>query len=247
MIKVLQIATAAIYVILHFIISMILGILPASVLSVLGFHKTRDRILRFNGALLARGIVFFLGGKVEVIGAENIPDDDRRICFVSNHQSYLDIPLIVSYIPILTGFITKIELKKVPILRSWIRALGCVYIDRSNARSQLKAILDGVEKLKQGHPLVIFPEGTRSKSEEFGTFKSGSMKLATKSKSIIVPLTISGTYRLLENTERSRLREPVRLLIHPPIPTENLDAQELKEIPEKVFSVIRGEREVPAS
>jgi 1-acyl-sn-glycerol-3-phosphate acyltransferase len=242
MIKVVQFIFAAVYVLLHFIISMIFGLLPASLLSLLGFQKTADRILLANGVMLSKGIIYSLGGKVEVIGAENIPVTEERICFVSNHQSLADIPLIVSYVPILVGFITKIELKKVPILSSWIQALNSVYIDRSSARAQLKAILDGVEKIKQGHPLVIFPEGTRSKSEKFGSFKPGSMKLATKSRSVVVPMTIDGTYRLLEQADRKIIHR-ITLTIHEPIYTADLDAEELKQIPERVFSVIRGDRD----
>ena len=191
--KTIQLVLAGIYIILHFIISMILGVIPAKLLMLLGMRRASERLLRFNGYLLSKGIVTSLGGRVTVIGKENIPLDERRICFVSNHQSYADIPLLVSYIPILAGFVAKQELTRIPILNSWMKALGCVFIDRSSARSSIKAIFDGVASIKAGHPLFIFPEGTRSKSREFGEFKAGSLKLATRAKAIIIPITIDGT------------------------------------------------------
>ncbi|MGM0431520.1 MAG: lysophospholipid acyltransferase family protein [Spirochaetota bacterium] len=239
MLKSIQILVAACYVLLHFIVSMLFGLIPAAILSTVGLRRWADPILRVNGVLLSKGIICALGGRVHVIGSDNIPKDESRICFVSNHQSYADIPLLVSYLPMLVGFITKVELRKIPILRSWIRALGCVYIDRSSTRSSIQAIFDGVERIKQGHPLVIFPEGTRSKSDTVGQLKEGSLKLATRSKAVIVPLTIQGTHKLLEKMKSSKFRQDVYLIIHEPLPTEQLSEQQLKAIPEKVFSKIR--------
>ncbi len=239
--KFIQLLIAAICIILHFIGSFFLGLIPAKILSLLGFKGTAESLLRINGHLLAKGIVFFLGGTVHVTGLENLHIPDKCICFVSNHQSYTDIPLIVSYIPLFLGFVAKIELKKVPILNGWISALGCVYIDRSSARSSVKAVLDGVKTLKSGHPLVIFSEGTRSKCNGFGKFKPGSLKLATRAKAVIFPITIQNTYKLLEGRkDKKKLRTPIYLTIHPPIPTEGLSEKELKSLPEKVFSTIKS-------
>ncbi len=241
MVKVIQLSIAVVYIILHFIVSMFVGILPAAILSLLGMQRQADAILQFNGVLLSKGIIFFLGGVVDVQGLENLPHGEDRICFVSNHQSYVDVPLIVSYVPVLIGFVAKVELRKVPILNGWMKALGCVYIDRSSTRSSVKAIFDGVNAIKSGHPLVIFPEGTRSKSNEFGEFKYGSMKLATRSKAVIVPITIRNTYKLLERIDFSSFRTRIQLIIHEPVPTEGLSDEELKKIPDKVFSIIRQE------
>lgn len=76
--------------------------------------------------------------------------------------------------------------------------LKCVFMDRENPRAALKAIKEGIEIVKSGHPLVIFPEGTRSVDGKMGTFKPGSFKLAMKADAWIVPVTISGTYHLLK-------------------------------------------------
>jgi len=225
---------------MHFLFSMILGIIPGTIIRSIGLKKIAERYIRFSGVLLSRGIVVSLGGCVVIKGVENIPKDNMRLCFVSNHKSLVDIPLVVGYLPVPLGFIAKKELHRVPILRTWMDILGCVYIDRSDLRSQIKAILDGVSAIKAGHPQLIFPEGTRSKSESFGNFKSGSIKLATRAKAIILPVTINNTSLLLESKTRIR-RQKLELIIHEPINTEKLSDTELKELPERVFSIIRGE------
>lgn len=229
----------AVYVIMHFLLSVLFGVLIGNILCLLGMSKTGKRYIRFHGVLLARGIVWALGGKVTVIGLENLPKNENRLCFISNHRSQVDIPLAVGHIPVPLGFIAKKELSRIPILRTWMEVLGCVYIDRTSPRSQVKAILDGVDAIRNGRPQLIFPEGTRSGKEEFGHFKEGSIKLATRSKALIVPITIKNTSLLME--ARTSLRpQPVELFIHPPIDSGSLTAEELKELPDQIFDLIRS-------
>ena len=135
----------------------------------------------------ARFILKIAGAKVTVKGEENIPKDDT-VLFVSNHQSNFDIPLLMAYINVPKGFIGKKELEYI----------HCVFMDRDNLRKSAEAIVDGIKLLRSGYSMVIFPEGTRSKGKPVDEFKAGSFKLATKSKRAIVPVTINGTYKLLE-------------------------------------------------
>ena len=86
--------------------------------------------------------------------------------------------------------------------------------------------------------MVIFPEGTRSKCGQIGEFKAGSFKLATKAKVPIVPITIDGTYKLLE-ANRGRIRPAdVRVTIHPAIQTEGISREEEYALPERVKGII---------
>ena len=234
----LHLIFAALYISIHFLFSMVFGIIPGTILRLFGFKKIAERYIRFNGELLSRGIVISLCGRVSIKGLDHIPKNEKRLCIVSNHKSFVDIPLLVGYLPIPFGFIAKKELHKVPILRTWMDILGCVYIDRSDLRSQIKAILDGVNAIKAGHSQLIFPEGTRSKSESFGTFKPGSIKLATRAKAVIVPLTIHNTSKLFESKTGVK-REELELVIHKPIDTAELNDAELRELPDRVFSIIR--------
>jgi 1-acyl-sn-glycerol-3-phosphate acyltransferase len=184
----------------------------------------------------ARTMIKLTGSTVEVFGLENIPDEN--VLYVSNHQSNFDIPLILGYLPKLKGFIAKVELEKLPIVSSWMKRLGCIFLDRSNIRKSLLMLKEGIEKLKNGETLVVFPEGTRSKGTSMGEFKKGSLKLALKSGVPIVPVTIDGTYKLLE--EKNRIRKGhVKITVHPPIFTDSLTLEETKEINQTIYDLIK--------
>ncbi|EHI96858.1 1-acyl-sn-glycerol-3-phosphate acyltransferase [Clostridium sp. DL-VIII] len=177
------------------------------------------------------------GAKVNVIGSENLPKD-KTVLFVSNHQSNFDIPLLLSTIDIPKGFIAKKELESWPFISTWMKYINCIFMDRDNLRKSAEAIVDGIKLLKSGYSMVIFPEGTRSKGKPVNEFKGGSFKLATKSKCPIVPLTINGTYKLLEANNNKIKGAEIELVIHPPIETSSLSKEELENLPEYVHSII---------
>lgn len=137
------------------------------------------------------------GCEVTVEGIENVPKD-RAVLFVSNHQSNFDIPLMLTQVPGKKGFIAKIETLKLPFVRDWMRYMNCVFMDRSDIRKQVKSITEGVQILKSGHSMVLFPEGTRSPDGSLLEFKPGGMKLATKSGAPIVPVAIDGSMNLMK-------------------------------------------------
>ncbi len=137
------------------------------------------------------------GCKVNVRGLENIPKD-QTVLFVCNHQSNFDIPLMITTLPGKKGFIAKIETLKLPFVRDWMRFMRCVFMDRSDLRKQVKSISEGIDILKSGHSMVLFPEGTRSPDGQLLDFKAGGFKLATKSGVPIVPVTINGSMHLMK-------------------------------------------------
>ena len=116
--------------------------------------------------------------------------------------------------------------------------MNCVFMDRSNIRKSAEAIVEGVNIIKSGYSLVIFPEGTRSKSNLIGEFKAGSFKLATKSKAPIVPVSIKDSYKLMEANGNKIKPADVEIHIHPAIETKNLTKEEMEALPEKVKSII---------
>ncbi|WBW95165.1 lysophospholipid acyltransferase family protein [Oceanirhabdus sp. W0125-5] len=185
----------------------------------------------------AKNHVKVSGAKINVFGEENIPED-IPVVFISNHQGNFDIALFMSYINKPKGYIAKVEMKKVPLIRTWMEFMNCVFMDRSNIRKSAQAIIEGIKILKGGHSLVIFPEGTRSKGGDVGEFKAGSFKLATKAKVPIVPVTIDGSYKLMEQNKNKIKPAEVNLYIHPMIETKDLSKEEQNELPEKVKQII---------
>lgn len=209
---------------------------PYYLLYLLGGEKSARVFFYRSIRAMARMLLWGAGARVEVIGLGNLPAENSS-CFVSNHQSYADAALLVAYLPRPISFIAKKELEWIPVLGTHMRHLNCIFIRQQSIRQSAEAIQKGVERIKQGQPMVIFPEGTRSKGGEMLRFLPGAFKLATRSNAVLVPLTIDGTYRLLE--EKGWVSSgQVRLIIHPPIRVSDLSPAERKSLPERVRQVI---------
>ncbi len=175
--------------------------------------------------------------QITVHHAERIPKD-RNVLFVSNHQSDFDIAVFLALIDKPMGFVAKIEMEKIPLLNTWMKNIQCVFMDRHDLKQSVKTILKGIEILKSGYSLTIFPEGTRSKSSHMGEFKAGSFKLATKSGVPIVPVTINGTYKIMEGSHYRITPATASVEIHDPIYLDGLSKKELTDLPQRVREVI---------
>lgn len=200
-----------------------------------GTQEDVDKFMFKIGKRWARRTLKITGTTMEVHGEENLVDGP--CLFVANHQSYMDVPIIVSIAKSHLGFVAKKELAEVPLFGVWIRRTRSLFLDRENTREAIKVIIEGVKYLKEGHSLCIFPEGTRSKSNNVGTFKKGSLKLALKSGVPIVPVTIDGTYRVLE--ENNRLRKAhVIVTVDKPIYTDEMTKEEQNDLIDEIRAMI---------
>lgn len=180
------------------------------------------------------------GSDVEVKGSHYIPDGP--VLFASNHEGDFDIPVLIGAIDKPFGFISKIEVKKVPILSSWMEAIHCVFLDRKNREKAAGSILAGVDLLKKGHSLVIFPEGTRSKGGPIGLFKAGGFKLAKESGVPIVPISIEGTADVFEKNGRLIKPARIKVTICPPLYRYEYKDKELVELAGIVRDIIIDSR-----
>lgn len=157
-------------------------------------HRISQRIVK-----LAFGKVLFLSGiKKKVIGVERVPKD-RSVLFIINHRGFFDVILAFYTVPVLSGFVSKKEIAKVPGLRLWMRLIRCVFLDRENPREGIKAILKGIENIKNGTSMFISPEGTRNSGEGLLEFKPGSLKMAEKAGCPIVPVAITNANKVFED------------------------------------------------
>ena len=202
-------------------------------------NRTEDRTLLLYKIThwWANFVLKLSGCKVHVEGLENIPKD-RAALFVANHQSNFDIPLLMSVIDTPKGFIAKKELENIPLLSKWMKYIQCVFMDRNNLRQSAESIVKGINILKSGYSMVIFPEGTRSKGGQHSDFKAGSFKLATKSKSLIVPVTIDGTYKVLEESNNKIKASNLKVIIHKPIDPTTLSKDQLNSLHEDVQNIV---------
>lgn len=162
--------------------------------------------------------------KLGIVGKEHIPKGgNRKWVIMANHQSQLDIPCLVSSMDQRLGFVAKRELSRIPVLSYFMHQVGCVFIDRADRRSAHLALEKAAQEMGQT-PIVVFPEGTRSKDGNFLPIKQGGCRLAQLADALILPVKISGTRNAGENrTSNSQKAYPVQLQIFPVLDTRGLE------------------------
>ena len=154
---------------------------------------------------------------------------------VANHQSFVDIPLILGYLDINIGFVAKKEIKKWYLFNLWMDRAQCIFLDRSSPKEALKSFNEAIQFIKNGKSVCVFPEGTRTYNGQVGEFKKGSFKLALEPKVKILPVTIKGTYEIMnKNKFYIKRGRSIKLIVGRPIDIKELDKDELKGINSKV-------------
>ena len=170
------------------------------------------------------------GVKVVVKGAENIPTD-RAVLYVGNHRSYFDILVGYTTTPGLVGFIAKKEMRKFPILNRWMDNVNCLFLDRQDIKAGLKTILEGIEYVKSGISMWIFPEGTRARGKDeldMLPFKEGSLKIAEKSGCPVIPVAMVRTADIFEKHTPRVIPTEVTVYYGKPIYLKELEPEQRK-------------------
>lgn len=229
-----------IYVALFLIIYAIVSLPLYAYEYFLGKKDPRKKVAS-SQKIVVRAFKMILGGcriKVEARGLENIPKD-TPVLYAANHRSDMDILIGYTTVPTLTGFVAKKELRKVPCISRWMRYLNCVFLDRENPREGLKAILQGVDNIKNGYSMFIMPEGTRNHEKEMLPFKEGSLKMAEKTGCPIIPVAITGSDDLLE--KQSPWIRPGKAIITygKPVYVSELSKEERKQLTPMVQQIIK--------
>jgi 1-acyl-sn-glycerol-3-phosphate acyltransferase len=183
-------------------------------------------------------VIRLSGTKVIALGEDHIPQD-TAVLYVGNHRSFYDIILTYVRVPRLTGYVAKKEMLKVPLLKDWMRNLHCLFLDRQNIREGLKTILKGVELVKSGISICIFPEGTRNKTADtFLPFHEGSLKIAEKGKVPIIPMTIVNSAGVFEDHFPKIKKATVVIEYGEPIYMDSLPKEERKNLGSRVQQII---------
>jgi 1-acyl-sn-glycerol-3-phosphate acyltransferase len=126
-----------------------------------------------------------------------VPDDPRRpYVVVANHESFVDI-LLISHLPFEMKWMSKTEMFKIPFVGWGMKMAGDIRLDRGNRKAGAEALLECRDRLQKRVSVMIFPEGTRSKSGELQEFKDGAFRLAIDTGAPILPLAVVGTREAL--------------------------------------------------
>ena len=215
---------------------------------VLGEELVQQKI-HDNASRVSKNILKLSGATLTVKGAEHLPKEGA-VLYVSNHQSFMDIPVIMAVLSRPAGFIAKDDLGKIPFFKEWVVQLKAVLIARGDARKALAAIIQASKLLQQGHSLVLYPEGTRSKDGKLLEFKAGSLKAAQKGKAVIVPYAVDGAMDVMKRDSYLIHKADVTVTVMPVIPADTVQAMDTKELADLVKKQIAealGQEFVPQS
>ena len=146
--------------------------------------------------LWAPGLLRIARVRLQVIGLENINKSGPAI-YIMNHQSFLDIPAAFAALQTNLHFIGKKELKYVPFVGWYMQLVGMIFVDRKSGTKAIASIKETGKLIRQGKTVLAFPEGTRSRSGQIGSFKKGIFMSAIEAKVPMIPVAVDGAMDLL--------------------------------------------------
>ncbi|MDB8885323.1 lysophospholipid acyltransferase family protein [Parabacteroides merdae] len=176
---------------------------------------------------------------VKVKGRENI-DRKKSYVFVANHQGAFDIFLIYGFLGVPIKWVMKAGIAKIPFVGAACRAAGFIFVDNSTPKAVARSVLEAERSLKNGASVVVFPEGSRTYNGKMIRFKKGAYQMAADQHLQIVPITLNGPFDVLPIGSLNIHRHKMEMVIHPPIPTEGMDASHkgLQQMADKTQDII---------
>lgn len=180
----------------------------------------------------ARGLLRAAGVKVVLRGDDRLAARAPRV-YIANHVSWFDIPAMIEALPHY-GFVAKRELEKIPLFGPAARATGVMYIDRENRKAAFSAYEDAAKRIREGNPVLVYPEGTRGHDYALRPFKKGPFVLAIGSGAPIVPVVVHGTIAVNPRDEFRASPGTVYVHLLEPIPTAGLTYDDREALAEQV-------------
>ncbi len=184
-----------------------------------------------------RQIAFTAGARVRVHGAEHIRPDTSYV-FLSSHQSYMDIPAMLGYLPAQLRIAAKKVLFKIPFMGWHLTRAGHIPVDRSSTQNAVASMQRAASYVHDGICAFVFPEGTRSRDGVLHGFKKGGFKLAMQAKVPIIPVTIIGTRQNLPPDSIVFRPGQIDMYVDAPIPTDGLTDEDLEPLMQTVWEAM---------
>jgi 1-acyl-sn-glycerol-3-phosphate acyltransferase len=181
----------------------------------------RDAALAMARRCWGPGVLAAAGVRLTVSGGEEV-DWSQPHVFVSNHCSFLDIPVAFVSLHANLRFVAKSSLAWVPFLGWYMWATGMIFVDRGKSERAISSMRRAGERIRAGASILAYPEGTRSKDGRVGPLKKGAFVVALESRVPVVPIGVAGAADVVP-AGGFRVR-PGRVHVHvgAPIPTEGL-------------------------
>ena len=195
--------------------------------------RVQHRIARF----WARNTVRVSLSRLKVEGAENLRRHPVAV-YAPNHTSYMDIPVIFAALPFQFRILAKKELWQWPFIGWYLRRSGQMPIDIENPHASITSLGGAVKALREGMPLVVFPEGGRTSTGELRPFLSGAAYLAIRAQAPLVPIALSGVYDLLPIHTHHFYPSKLTLHVGEPIETKGMTVRQNGELTDKLRAAI---------
>ncbi|MFC1629252.1 lysophospholipid acyltransferase family protein [Gemmatimonadota bacterium] len=219
-------------------ISAVIAVLTMLLLLTPEGRKSSVKLIQWWAGLLLK----MAGVKTRGVGLDLLPGEGPAI-FIANHQSVLDIPVVIAMLPAGVNMFAKRSLFKIPIFGWAMSAQGFIPVVR-HSRSKARQSLQPAERiLREGKQLFIFPEGTRSRTGELGTFKTGAFRLGITTETPIVPLTLIGGDSILPPRRRLIKRGRITMVVGEPIDTAGLELSDRHELRDRTWNWIAETKE----
>jgi 1-acyl-sn-glycerol-3-phosphate acyltransferase len=175
------------------------------------------------------GLHAITGVRFTTTGLENVPREEPYVV-MSNHCSHLDGPTLIRALPHPVYFVIKTELEKIPLWGYAVVKLGFISVDRSDSARARQKMQTAVEAIRSGRRVVVFAEGTRSRTGELLPFKKGGFHLAIDSGVPILPVAVNHSWRLLPKGTLGARPGRLQVAIGTPIPTRSMEKVNLEDL-----------------
>lgn len=209
-------------------------IVMASVSLSLSLSDPQGRRQHWCASVWCRMIAVTAGARVRVHGVEHIRPGTSYV-FLSTHQSYMDIPAMLGYLPAQLRIAAKKSLFRVPFMGWHLQRAGHIPIDRSSTQNAVASMQRAASYLHDGVCAFVFPEGTRSRDGYLHHFKKGGFKLALQAAAPIIPITIIGSRQILPPDELTFRAGPIEMYVDAPVPTAGLTDEDLDALMQTVY------------
>jgi 1-acyl-sn-glycerol-3-phosphate acyltransferase len=177
------------------------------------------------------------GIRFQVEGRQHVPLD-RAAVYCANHQSNVDPPILFAALHPRMHILYKHEIDRIPILARAFRLGGFIPIDRRHRESAMRSLEAGARSIQAGNSFLIFPEGTRSRTDDLLPFKKGGFLMALKAQAPIVPVAIDGGRAAQRRGSWLIWPVTVRIRVGPPIESARYGLDRRDELVQDVRAAI---------
>ncbi|MEZ4888324.1 MAG: lysophospholipid acyltransferase family protein [Chitinophagales bacterium] len=202
-------------------------------------QKAASTVMGYN-RFWVRTWGFLTGIRYRSVNEEYV-DSEKAYVYIANHRAIADIFVVAAVVPGVFHPLMKAEGGKYPIM-GYLFKQFCVMVDRKSMESRQRSLLQLKERVKRGNSILVFPEGTRNRSNEIllNPFYAGAFRIAIDLQIPVVPITFLGTRDVFPNNHFLIHPATITCVFGKPIETKGLQSKDTERLKKESFEVIEG-------